>query len=95
MPITNIANFNEAIAIIEHRTNAEIERRHLEAAVEMVEAREAQILTLRRLLKEAQTPIQTLLRRPALAIANRRRQALLNRIANTLAATWPEKDLVA
>lgn len=95
MPIENISNFNEALAIIERQSDAEIQHRHLEAVVELVEAREAQILTMRNLLKEARTPIQTLLRRPALATANRRRQALLNRINNFLATTWPEKDLVA
>lgn len=31
MPIEHIHNFNEAVAIIEHRSDAGIERQHLEA----------------------------------------------------------------
>lgn len=73
MPIEHLDDFNEALAIIEHRSDAQIERRHLEAAIEMVEAREAQIFVLKRLLQETAATMQP--------------GALKNRIENALATS--------
>jgi hypothetical protein len=87
MPIEHLDDFNEALEIIEGDSYKDIERRHLEAAVEMVEAREATILTMRELLNETRSMLSSL--------DFNGRLALLNRAANTLATTWPERDLVA
>lgn len=87
MPIEHISDFNEAVAIIEHHSDVEIEHRHLEAVVEVVEAREATILTMRKLLNEVQPYI--------CGSSDSSAAKLKNRVTNTLATTWPEKDLVA
>ena len=90
MPIEHITDFNEAVAIIEHRLDVEIERRHLVAVVEMVEAREATISTLRGLLNEAMRAGE-----PQRVKDPLYQSSLKNRVANALATTWPQKDFVA